>query len=141
MTAPPSGVAAGMEMAAKICEEKGRSFTTHNFTISDTGKAAANVCAAAIRAAVPQIDKQGNDAEIAAAVREAAKLENVSAEMLVSVIRGEYRSALPQAGEFVVVPRKPTDAMLDAGNEILKDRITIYRVWNAMLAAATKGGE
>lgn len=47
------------------------------------------------------------------------------------------RAAIPQAGEFVVVPRKPTDAMLDAGNEILEGRITIYRVWNAMLAAAT----
>lgn len=45
------------------------------------------------------------------------------------------RAAIPQTGEFVVVPRKPTDAMLDAGNEILEGRITIYRVWNAMLAA------
>lgn len=50
-------------------------------------------------------------------------------------------AALSQQTEPVTVsvPTVPTDAMRDAGNEIIKNRSQLFQAWNAMLRAAQEG--
>ncbi len=48
-------------------------------------------------------------------------------------------SAAADQVEQTQVPVEPTEAMRDAGNEIILDRSKLYRAWKAMLRAAQEG--
>lgn len=69
-------------------------------------------------------------------------LENETFELLVDDVAALAEpGALPVAPEgFAIVPLKMTEAMRDAGNEIILDRCKLVRAYKAMLAAVEMPG-
>ena len=60
-------------------------------------------------------------------------------ELLFAITRQTGPVADQVNTDTVSVPTVPTDAMRDAGNEIIKNRSQLFQAWNAMLRAAQEG--
>ena len=80
-----------------------------------------------------------------AALHDADRVESIS----VMVKSADLRDALSatMAGDYVMVPREATEAMLEAGDTVEVDGVSILSpgqsavVWSAMLSASPTGGE